>query len=281
MTQQSGPGWKPWGDFPAVVIISVIAGLIAIFVFVTGKTNLPEFINGAENIIQSNYGLPDGAKIIETLPIATDTHGNRMLILWMVNPVDVPQASGAIHSCTDETRGSHYSGPTRVSLYDLQTKEIINTINVVDSLGFGEDSFDIPYNVRPEYYSILGQKGEDGQGKPSIMLLKDYNGDGKSYEFALFNKSSCKSVDTTLIGYSEKQDKVINYPINLMVNADGQQKPVSAHWGLYLFTYEHMQTPGYWNYQIDYRPTGGSLFQYDIHYDKDKEDFEGTLVATK
>jgi hypothetical protein len=41
-------------------------------------------------------------------------------------------------------------------------------------------------------------------GKPKIMLLKDYNGDGEALEFALFDAWTCSDLVTTLIGYSRR-----------------------------------------------------------------------------
>lgn len=280
MPLRSDSGWRPWGDHPMVVILVVITSLIAIFAFVTGKSNLMDLLKSREDIVHPNYDLPEGAQIIETLPIATDSHGDRILILWMVNPTKVEMKSD-FYSCTDETRGNHYFGPTRVSLYNPQKNSITSTINIIDSLGLGADSFAVPYLVRSNYYAVSGQKDKNEQGKPTIMLLKDYNSDGQSYEFVLYNKSSCKSVDTTLVGYSEKQDKIINYPVNLTTLIDGQQQLASKNWVSYLFTSDHMRMPGYWNYEVDYRPTGGSLFQYEVRYDKDEEEFIGTLVISK
>ena len=56
---------------------------------------------------------------------------------------------------------------------------------------------------------------KEAEGKPTIMWLKDYNGDGTAWEFALFNAEACMGLATTLIGYSERQDKVIQYQTQL------------------------------------------------------------------
>lgn len=74
-----------------------------------------------------DYRLPAGALIIETQPVKT----NRALILWMLrptrNPRDLPDEP---YTCPEETRGSYYSGATRVSLVDTQTRSIINTVSI-------------------------------------------------------------------------------------------------------------------------------------------------------
>src|SRR5262245_589795 len=79
--------------------------------------------------------LPSGAVIIEEQSLGSAPgsggHPDRALILWMVNPVRNP--SGALkdpaylYTCLDQTRGSHYSGATRVSLLNTKTRTILNT----------------------------------------------------------------------------------------------------------------------------------------------------------
>src|SRR6266545_4643494 len=68
--------------------------------------------------------------------------------------------------CPDETRGSCYSGPTRVSLINTTTRTVINTIEIKDghfeALGGPEgkaDSFAIPYAIRKGYYYHVGDEG--------------------------------------------------------------------------------------------------------------------------
>jgi hypothetical protein len=51
------------------------------------------------------------------------------------------------------------------------------------------------------YYHVEGVS-KDREGKPAIMRMRDYNGDGKALEFALFDALACMGLETTLIGYS-------------------------------------------------------------------------------
>src|SRR5882724_6735832 len=77
------------------------------------------------------YGLPAGAVVIESKAVPQQWRANRAIILWMVKPKKNPLSYGPLeYTCPDETRGSYYSGPTRVSLVDLQTKKIINTVKI-------------------------------------------------------------------------------------------------------------------------------------------------------
>ena len=110
------------------------------------------------------------------------------------------------------------------------------------------------------------------------MRLKDYNGDGRALEFALYDAWACMGLETTLIGYSERQDRVIQYPIHLTIKG-GQQESSVSPWADYLFS-RRPARPGHWKYQIDYRRRGGSLDAYDVKYDREKERFEGSLTFT-
>ena len=78
------------------------------------------------------------------------------------------------YTCPDETRGSCYSGPTRVSLLNTTTRTVINTIEIKDRHFEGMDayeehanSFDIPYAIRKGYYyKVEGDAPESEEVKP-------------------------------------------------------------------------------------------------------------------
>jgi hypothetical protein len=220
---------------------------------------------------QSGTDLPRGAQIIETQAI----NAQRNLILWMPNPKKNPRdGMGEIYTCPEYTRGNYYSGKTRVSLIDAQTKKIINTIEVANpNSGTDEDSFDIPYLIERHYYEVP-TISSDKQGKPKILALRDFNGDGKKYEFAFYDALACMGLSTALFGYSEKQDKVIQYPVELKSSG----KTEKMFWVDYFFSKKSLRK-GFWKYEIDYRGRGGSLDKYEIYYDAKTESFRGTLVS--
>jgi hypothetical protein len=226
------------------------------------------------------YGLPSGARVVETRPINTKAHPNRALLLWMLRPTTNRREMDDLYTCPEETRGSYYSGPTRVSLVNTATHSIINTVEVKqDYMEEGDDSFDIPYRIHQGYYHVEGVRG-NAEGKPSIMWLRDYNGDGKAHEFALFDAMACMGLQTTLIGYSERQDKVIQYQTVLTAQDEKKRSTDVLSWVDYLFS-RKPDAPGYWKYEIDYRGRGGSLDRYEIRYDRQRERFEGKLVSTQ
>lgn len=208
--------------------------------------------------------IPKTAVILEKAPVTP----TRQLILWMINPTKNARDTEEIYTCPEETRGHYYSGKANVSLVDLKTKKTINTIEIDAN---GENSIDLPYLIHRGYYTVP-KVDKNKEGKPILMNLKDYNADGKLYEFALFNALACMGLDTTLIGYSQKQDKVIQYPIELKTH----DKTSNGFWADYLFGHKPNKK-GVWVYQIDYRGRAGSLDKYEIHYDKNRELFYGKL----
>lgn len=226
------------------------------------------------------YDLPAGAVVVETRAVETRAaRGGRTLILWMLNPTRHPRAwPEETYTCPEATRGSHYSGPTRVSLADARTGRVLNTVEVRDAHDAAADSFDIPFRIRAGgYYHVPGRR-HGREGRPVVMQLKDYNGDGRAHEFALYDAWACMGLETTLIGYSERRDRVVQYPIHLTITG-GQQASSVSPWADYLFS-RRPARPGRWKYQIDYRGRGGSLDTYDVKYDREGERFEGSLAIT-
>lgn len=223
------------------------------------------------------YKLPTGALIIETQTVKT----NRALILWVLNPKRIPRdLPDEPYTCPEETRGSYYNGATRVSLVDTQTRNIINTLRVRQEYNEGADEFDTPYQIHSGSYYHVEDVPVGREGKPTIMRLRDYNGDGQALEFALFDALACMGLQTTLIGYSQRQDKVIQYSIRLVVEAEGKRSVGIRRWVDYLFSGKP-KGAGYWKYEIDYRGRGGLLAQYEIRYNRRAERFEGKVVYTE
>ncbi len=227
------------------------------------------------NFGQEIKSFPKSAKILEMQAVTA----NRKMILWMPNPVKNPHdkmLEGEEYNCPDETRGSYYSGKVFVTLIDSGTNKTINNLEIKgDGEGNFPDEIDIPYAIRSGYYYNVRNPSKTIERKPQIMALKDYNGDGKPQEFALFDALFCMGLKTTLIGYDERQDKVIQYPIQLMT--DGKTKTI--YWSDYLFSKKPLQK-GVWNYKIDYRGRGGTLDKYKIRYDRNKKIFIGKLTST-
>ncbi|HMS43160.1 MAG TPA: hypothetical protein PKE69_23225, partial [Pyrinomonadaceae bacterium] len=178
-------------------------------------------------------------------------------------------------TCPDNTRGHYYSGVTKVSLIDTKTRKILNTLEI-ESDGFESDfnTLDLPYLIQRTGYYDVPKLDANKEGAPILMNLKDYNADGKAFEFALFDAVACMGLETTLIGYSAKQDKVIQYEIELKTD-EGTSK---EYWIDYLFG-QKADKSGVWKYEIDYRGRGGALEKYECRYDEKRERFYGSRTS--
>jgi hypothetical protein len=232
----------------------------------------------------NKLNLPPNALVIEVESLESKGHPNRKLVLWMIkpsrNPSGAQEDSNYPYSCPEETRGSHYTGPTRVSLYDTKSQEIINTVEVRPGYQDADDSFDIPFGIRKGYhYKVESESLHNAETKPHIMFLDDYNGDGKKLEFPLFDALACMGLMTTLIGYSEQQDRVVRYQIRLSFQSEHGSRVEVEYWCDYLFDTKP-EAPGHWSYQVDYTGRGGCVDKYDIRYNPETEVFEGSCSST-
>jgi hypothetical protein len=226
--------------------------------------------------LATDPALPSGSVVIETARLPVSAHPNRAIVLWMEHPASHPDSEPNDYSCPDFTRGAYYSGATRVSLVDTSSGTVINTVHV-DELWTEapNDSFDVPYRISPGLYRV-DRPGRHGEGTPTIIDLKDYTGDGRALEFALFDAQNCSVTKTSLIGYSIPQDRVIRYPIHLDEWAG--EHNVTVFWLDDLFTHKPV-TPGHWHYVKQYN--SGDESTYDIRYDTAKEEFTGTVRSRR
>jgi hypothetical protein len=213
--------------------------------------------------------IPPAAVILEKANVTPA----RQLVLWMPSPTKNPRENpNELYTCPEETRGHYYSGKANVSLVDLRTKSIINTIAIkTDSVESG--TIDLPYWIQRGYYyvPIIDRFKE---GKPILINLSDHNRDGRRHEFVLFDAVACMGLETTLIGYSRKQDRVIQYKIELKT----QDRTIETFWADYLFGHKPNKQ-GIWQYNIDYRGRAGTLDKYTFRYDRAQEKFLGTLIS--
>jgi hypothetical protein len=222
------------------------------------------------------YGLPAGAQVIEERALELEGGMKRSLVLWMLRPKRNPRETpDETYTCPEETRGSYYSGPGRVSLVDTAAGRVVNTLKITQD---DADEVDIPYRIHAgSYYRVEGVAA-GSEGRPTILRLKDFNGDGRAQEFALFDAEACMGLATALFGYSEKQDRVIQYPVSLAVtDSQGKKTTEVLDWVDYLFSQEPT-APGLWKFEIDYRGRGGTLDSYEVHYNPSAERFEGTAT---
>jgi hypothetical protein len=218
------------------------------------------------------WGLPAGARVLEARRVPSQVHADRGLVLWMKNPEDHPRSDDLDdpYTCPDETRGHYLSGPAFVSLVDVKARKVLDTLAIAGGDG---DALDLPYKIHAgSYYRVEHPAGKLHEGRPTLLDLRDFNGDGRAQELALYDAEACMGLGTTLIGYSEKRDRVIQYPVRL---AGAPQL-----WTDYLFSEKPVE-PGHWKYSIDYTGRGGCVDSYDVRYDAKSESFTGTFQQTR
>lgn len=220
--------------------------------------------------------IPKEATIIERMPIPSNFHPNRSLVLWMSNPTRHPHPQGDLYTCTDNTRGSHYRGPTRVSLLDTKADTLINTLKIPQWRD-GIDTLDIPFRIRGGLYYYAPAATEQSDGKPVVLYLYDYNGDGLALEFALFDATDCKGLKTALIGYIPKRDSVIWYAVKLAVTRGVRTTTDIYRWTDYLFA-KNPVAPGQWEFTITDSTKGGAQDNYKISYDLKRMRFHGQVM---
>lgn len=235
--------------------------------------------------------LPDGAVVVERRAIPASVRADRELVLWVLNPTRFdrgPNTEGNPYMCPEYTRGSHFRGPSRLSLVDTRAGAIINTVSIHSD---EEDSFDLPFRIREDFsgYRVPGVAPEK-EGKPVLLDLRDINGDGLALETAFYDAQACMGLRTAAFGYSARQDRVIHFETRLDVRSQDfeegrgpvgpvRREIVRQDWVQYLFSGKP-KVPGYWKYRIDFSGRMGPILDFEIRYDRSREEFRGTLVET-
>jgi hypothetical protein len=233
-------------------------------------------------------GLPDDAILLEEQSLPVSAHPNRALLLWVwpsqekplhwrtrfVEMGSIPEDDEDGYTCPEQATGhSHYFHTrTRVSLVDTQTRKILNTLPVqLDPI----DEFDIPTLIRPGYFYEVPGPVNGSAGRPHIFALKDFNGDGKALEFAFYWMESCTGPQTMVLGYSQRQDRVILYKFLLRDHSSGHE---DAEIWMLRFTSQKPISPMHWRYDDLYN--SGDDIKYDFQYIPQRERFEGTKLET-
>jgi hypothetical protein len=234
--------------------------------------------------IDPGRGLPREATVLEARRVPSKAHPDRGLVLWMESPQKNPRVAypDEPYTCPEKTRGSFYSGRAFVSLVDVKTLRVLDTLAIegADSEGDVEGGIDLPYQILAGSYYLVEHPGKSKEGKPTLLDLRDVNGDGRAQEFVLYDAFACMGLGTTLIGYSEKQDQMIQYPVFLTSEEDGEKTTDKLLWADYLFSKKPVEK-GHWRYEIDYSGRGGCVDSYDVRYDAASESFKGTLRSSE
>jgi hypothetical protein len=229
--------------------------------------------------------LPEGARIVEYQPLGASAP-DRAYLLWMLSPTrQERQKDDTVYTCPDYSRGSCLSGPTRLTLLDTRTGKARNTLKIKDPTGDG-DTFDLPFRIpdRKDYsftYQVPEGAGKAREGRPKLLRLLDYTGDGAALEFYLASSGNCMLTLYGVFGYSRARDEVVQYPVELTVTAKGKKPETSRTQWLNFWPLPTLKSGGAFGWEVDTSGRGGCLERYDIRFDEAKETFTGTLKISK
>lgn len=235
-----------------------------------------------------HYDLPKDAKIIEYSEVVP----NRILVLWMT-AVTVDLQCDNEYTCFNLIEGiGNYKGELYVSLLDVNHKKQINTIQIKEEPISEQEQtscFSIPFAIENKKYSqrvglryAVEGGGIDKPGQAIMMDWYDCNGDGDKHEFALYHQAGCATCLITIIGYSKKQDKVINYDFNYTLEyvkgANLSNEIIQSKWIDYQGQF-NLKVNELLTIQRDYMGRLGSKYDYNLEYDAENERFIGTCVV--
>lgn len=225
--------------------------------------------------------LPPGARLVETALIPGVP--GRAFLLWMAAPTRSEHPKDQEYTCPDYSRGSCWSGPTRLSVVDVDQGVVRHTLPVVDPLE-RTDAFDLPYAIPagPEFaYSVPQPAGKDRAGRPELLRLRDLTGDGQAREFHLATAGNCMLMLFSVFGYNAEKDEAVQYPVSLTVR-QGQAAPSSAE-ALWLNFWPLRKDPREprWRWDVDSRGRGGCLERFDVRFDPQAGRFQGQMTVTE
>ena len=208
--------------------------------------------------------LPNDARVIETADVIVPGKA-RTLVLWIKAPKRV---AATWDSGPDFLYGDHWSGPANLSLVDLSTGALLNTVRIRPYWEVPDepDSMPIPFlaaeGLGPYY---VPNPGSDHRGKPVLLHLQDLTGEGVAGQFALFDYVASGISVGSVLGYSRKSDAAVQYPIDMTQN---RFQPVVQPWTIQVFDQKPLRA-GYWKFT--WEPGHGSFDWVDEEVQFDPE----------
>jgi hypothetical protein len=190
--------------------------------------------------------LPSEAKVIEIADLKVGGRNSRGLVLWMLHATKVVRQESGGLGCADWVYGDHWYGPARLSLFDATNKKLINTIEIQGMYEGTEEKdhgFPIPFQVQNGSYYVP-RVGSDKEGAPIILNLRDLTGEGVAGQFVLFEYEACAISLTTVLGYSPKSDRAVQYGVERLTESG---KPEVVSWVEQVFGAKPIR-PGHWDF---------------------------------
>lgn len=222
-----------------------------------GQSITPAWITGL---------LPSEAKVIEASDLKVSATTQRVLVLWMLHPTRVVRRESGDLGCADWVYGDHWYGPTRLSLFDSTNKRLINTIEI---RGMYEDAgFPIPFLVANGNYYVP-RVSANKEGVPVILNLRDLTGEGIAGQFVLFEYEACAISLTSVLGYSPKSDRAVQYGVERPTESG---KPEVVPWVEQVFGAKPIR-PGYWDFTWEPGHGAEGSVHERVSFDRKKQVF--------
>ena len=203
--------------------------------------------------------LPPGAKVVEAADLKAGGSTQLELVLWMLHPTKVVRQQSGDLGCASWVYGDHWYGPARLSLFDITKKRLNNTVEIrgmYEGADEKDHGFPIPFLVPSGSYYVPSPNAKK-EGTPIILNLRDLTGEGVLGQFVLFEYEACAISLTTVLGYSPKLDRAIQYGVERPTESG---KKEIAHWIEQVFGAKPIR-PGLWDFTWE----PGHGFEGSIH----------------
>jgi len=210
--------------------------------------------------------LPHDARIIETANVPLrDTSKQRRLVLWMSEPRRV---MSTWDSASDFLYGDHWLGPTFLSLVEPSTSKLINTVRVRTNSEDEEENFVLPFFTNDGFYDVP-HPDTDRRGKPLLMHLRDFTGEGVAAQFVLFDHVVSGIAAGSVLGYSSHADMAVQYSVETTQN---KFSPVVQLWAVQVFDSKPLRA-GYWKFTWEPAHGSSELIDEEVHFDRARQLF--------
>jgi hypothetical protein len=197
MTRESR--WPGLVLFGGVATLLIVWGLIARGLI----SNSPESIR--KNI---GKGLPEGALLRDYVKLTDTKDGTYLFIYIDKGYTEEKTAPEAMMSCPGEITGQPIRGRYHLGLF--QGNKLVNSVVIPDG------NFNLPdyklaivhYNIKGNIYHDLNRPDKMEIEELSLLVMKDYTGDGKPYEFLLkTTEGGCGFWDGLVAGYDPETNQ--------------------------------------------------------------------------
>lgn len=220
-----------------------------------------------------DYPSLSGMLVAETRDLA-ELHPGRGLVLWVKNAVKTEMTEYV--SCPDSINGSNYRGQIYVSLLDVKTHQVLQTVffDMKDQEGSS-----LPFRIQPGLYSVHGKANSLNEMKTVLLDPVKVDSDPTCEEYAFFeNPGGCFCPIAFPFGYDAKEDKIFRFKeVVYELNDNSKREEVEYMWNLF---FEVIKNPGEKNYDF-FSSIGHGSDVFTLHrykYDRSLRTFYGISV---